>query len=355
MKIPVLLEQLPIAFLYPEFHPITGGSSVHGYHLYDGLLKLGFKINRASWVDDGRSRRYNPRALGVLSCLRASKLAYIRISIGGKSEKLPNLAKRLGKKVVVELNGPSDELFARGKVQQSDLPKIDQRLAKALRKADAIVTVSPLMKTYCEDYLQLKNVHVVKNGGAKINTSKLKPEDYLVDLVEQAELNNQKILLWSGTDYPWQGLKKVQNLFNLAGNDFHFVIIGNEANKFPEGYSERLSQMHSLDRASIDYLISKAHGGLVYYGDYSWNRLKDSHQSSLKFYEYLINGLQTVASPLGYWKDSSYPNLLVSDDPSKALEFLSKPKNIVEDEAIYRTWNDVALETAAVFEKVMNS
>lgn len=338
-----------IAFLYPSHYPVTGGSSVHGYFLAKGLVEKGYELMTFPQENDGFSACFEASPGNYLKAISKADLVYLRVSPSGRSATMVPWLRRFGKKTIVELNGPTDELKLIRNMSEAAISKLDRKLKKQVAAAHALVTVSPVMGEWCRKVLEHPAVHVVENGGMRYTDAANPPaslEEELTPFLSDAK----QVVLWSGNAWPWQGVEWVKACVKL-GKEQHFILVSDDPDMF-RGLDE-LPNVKVLPRQGLDamrYLISRSDAGLAFYGDYSWFRLGSIYNSSLKMYEYLANRLWVA----GNHDMSRAPHYFCAQSAEEAIQWLgSRIGEKVPADAPYRSWQDVAYDTAEIIENVL--
>lgn len=353
---------MKIAFFYPMFYPVKAGGSVHGYNLAYNLHKKGIDLHFAYGkgghaIPFGINHKRN--IISILRLLYSSDLIYLRhgVRFSQKQAFIILMSKIFKKKVVVELNGPTDELLTVG--YSAKYIKRQERILRILLSfSDAIITISYPMKGFVKNYLKYRgNVYVIPNGGERVLCSSIKkPDKNALRFLDKYE----QIALWSGSDTHWQGLEKIEHLAKWLPQ-MGFVLIVNNLTKYNADKFRKLENVllfTYIPRAELNYFIIKCDIGLVIYGDYSWCRI-GYYNSSLKYYEYLINGLNVITEP--YSNDiigdkGRFLNLHVKNNVTDIKKTLEKGlKKITSlDYSNYRNWQAVANETIDVMQKIAN-
>lgn len=342
-----------LAFLYPDFFPVKGGASLHGYYLAKELTALNYTLFTFNTEETGFTSNYSYNFFSVLKAILKADIVYLRLSPLGKSMYLPKIVKLLNKKLIIELNGPTDEYIVSHYFSLNQILEMDKKLSKTIALSDTVITVSEEMKDYIAKYLNYKESVVIHNGGFKIDSPILDSYSELEERFHYKKKFYKKTILWSGTDYPWQGYLKVQELIEKSNNNFLFIIVCN--NNVYEKYFKKFENTLAFTdapREFVDFLIKNVDIGLALYGDYSWTRFQKFYNSSLKFFEYLANDLGVIASPVGHMATTKSENLLLTEDVSKMLLFIEKYKKAPVHN--YRSWANVAQEIDIVIKKILN-
>lgn len=344
------MKQKKIAFFYPEFFPVSGGSSVHGFALARGLSENGFKVYTLGKSPDGYTFQHKRTYLNVLRLILKADLVYLRMHLSGNTLKLVSLAQFFRKKIIVELNGPPDELVAQNKITQEQVPCFDKKLAAAIRNADAVITVSGLMKKYIIENLHYNNVFVIENGGERFYNAQIHASEITRQKIHEIKTQFQKRLIWSGTSYPWQGFNQVLSLAESLPETACVIIVSNDKDVWQSiENKQNIFLFHHLSRADVAFCMLNCEIGLALYGDFSWSRFKEFHGSSLKYFEYLVNGLRVIASPTGQFKTIHDKRVLVTDNLYEMNHFILQN---AEKNFSGRTWEDVIKETISVMQSI---
>lgn len=348
----LLVGKNKIAFFYPSHYPVIGGSAVHGYYLAKHLCGKGFILKSFPNLPDGFTQ-YNKRNVwNICKVILWSDLIYVRIHTEGFTKYIPFIAKILGKSVVAEINGLPDELKLTKNYSDKKILQIDNSLRRWLKYADAIIAVSAMLKNYCIQYLQCRNVFAVENGGEQFLLNNLQVGDDFKTTIDDICRVHKKIAVWSGTSNPWQGIDIIENIASVSDNDVGLIIISNDPyvhSRF-EPY-QNVYVFDNLNRDEIAYTILHADVGLALYGDHNWCRYNDYYGSSLKYYEYRANGLAVVATPSGHLAHMNHKNVFVSSNIAEIYTWIVHNAVRQEDEKDFRSWSDVADETLQVILK----
>jgi hypothetical protein len=138
-----------------------------------------------------------------------------------------------------------------------------------------------------------------------------------------------------------------------ASTDIAFLLVSSEKKLWNSvGHISNVFCFEGLTRDETLWLILQSDCGLALYGDYGWSRFGDLYGSSLKYYEYAANGLCIVATPSGHLKHVKGEGVCVTNDIAEMLRFIrecSKGRAGLH----YRSWKDVALETAKVINSII--
>ena len=345
------MKKIKIGFFYPKYFPVNGGLSVHGYNLIKNLATKNVTILTVGQFD-GISKSYKKNILNFLKILLISNIIYVRISSGkGFNNLIPFFCSLLRKKVMIELNGPSDEIIKKGGTI-NDVIERDKILRKRLVHGNKIIVVSNELKTYLINILNInkEKILVIPNGGEKYDNDKtlLSKQDLLN--IDNFKSSYTKIVFWSGTPEPWQAFDKITNIIDNSPKDIGFIIV---CNKKLEGLSNNSNVLcfNGLKRDSVLYIMSQCNIGLALYGNYDWSRI-GFFNSSLKFFEYLANNLFVIASQKGQLLDyGSNPNVFLSDDTKKIIDKIISYTPTNNSQINFRTWKDVSDET---FQEISN-
>ena len=347
-----LVKEKKIAFFYSSFYPITGGASVHGYNLAKELHNLGYQIHVFQNQNDDFTVKHKRNILSVIWGILTCDIVYVRLPLSQKINLhylVPKIAKLLGKKVIAELNSPSDEVISLGHSTEHK-KKVDKALKNTCNNIDCIVTVSDENKIYCKEVLLVDNVVVIENGGEKFYVLEDEVTPNIVEKFNSIKVNFDKIILWSGNNFPWQGYNYIKELINKAPENFAFLIISN-ANLDLSLYNN-VFLFNNIKRKDLKYITINSHVGIAMYGNYSWSEY-GFYGSPLKFYEYLANGLYVIASPQGQMKRKSSKNIFFSTDIDDIINFIKATPILNKENESYRNWKDVAMETNDIIKKYL--
>ncbi|HCK20959.1 MAG TPA: hypothetical protein DHW15_01990 [Bacteroidetes bacterium] len=345
------MSETSVAFLYPSHFPVTGGSSLHGYYLAKELTGLGYQLHTFSGLPDGFTAHHPQHPLYRLWTIAQSDIVYIRVSLEGKGPGLVPWLKRMGKRVVVELNGPTDELKVTRGATSDEVARLDAHLRKCLLPADAIITISDEMVQWCRQVIGHADITGIENGGYRYEENAAEAGHAIRQLVNALRAEGKQIILWSGNAWPWQGIEWLREIVEKAPATMAFILVSNE----PESLqvSPQQATVHTfstLPNADMRYLVAAADAGLAVYGDYSWFRTGAFYGSSLKMYEYLANRCWVA----GNYPLSTAPHYANLSGITELLEWLgSRQGERVPADWPYRTWRQVAEETSEVIERVI--
>jgi len=347
---------MKIGFIYYTFYPVTGGASVHGYNLAKELTELGYKLYKINGDPDPYTHLLKNRVAGIFWMLANCDLIYIRMDYFLNFRNLISLLSLIsGKKLIVELNNPSDELhlFGRGKTY---IRMADRIISKILHRADAVITVSEPLKTYCKEALKLtENVHVIENGG-QIFPDELKGSDEKIKKkILEIKKNYSNIVVWSGSSNSMQDLSDIQTLAKAQEGRSAFILIIHEDREIDAAtvVNENLFIFKNLPRNDVKYIIASSDVGLALYNEYPWSRW-GFYNSSLKIFEYLNNGLLTISNKSGTPVQQSYPNFVTINSTKEIISVLDRFNKSSFNLENPRTWSDVARETSTIIQQVAN-
>jgi glycosyltransferase involved in cell wall biosynthesis len=342
---------MKIGFIYYNFYPVTGGASVHGYHLAKELSSLGYTLYKLNGQPDPYTIRLKNRFTGLIRILKECDLIYVRMDYFLKPRNLITLiALAAGKKVLVELNSPSDELHLFGKNQRY-IRKADRWMKSILKRTNGVIVVSRPIKTYCEKELGLANVHVVENGGEVFDVDAGEIPRGLKNRISEIREAHESLAVWSGSLNQMQNLSLLNQLAVRSPQTALIIIAKEEGNKAPDFTSENIFLLQELTRNEVSYVIACADIGLAFYGDYSWSRW-GFYNSSLKVYEYLNNGLLTITNKPGTEVQKSYSNFKFARNVEEILTFTKNFRHRSPAEQNIRTWRHVAEETSNIIGEI---
>lgn len=345
---------MKIGYLYYKFFPVDGGASIHGFHLAKELTHLGHNLYKLNGEADPYTKKLRNPATGFIWMLLKCDLFYVRVDFFLKPRNLLVLILLLfRKRVVVELNMPSDELILFGK-SQNYIARIDKIYSKILRRVNAVIVVSHPIKRYCREELGVENVFVIENGANQFQIDKSNVDPAVVKILEDLEDQDSKFVVWSGSLNKLQDFEMLVEVAAILKDKVKLIFILKDEGRGLEFSleNENILIFYDLNRSDVEFIISKATAGLAFYGDYTWSRW-GFYNSSLKIFEYLSNGLLTITNKPGTDVQRSHPNFRCIQHPDEIEKLLSdftKGKKAFA----FRSWKDVARETDAVIQKVVS-
>ncbi len=344
---------MKIGYLYYTFYPVTGGASVHGYYLARELSKLGYQLFKLNGEPDPWTTRLKNPVTGFFRMLRECDLIYVRMDYFLNARNFLGLLAILsGKKVIVELNSPSDELHLFGRSQKY-ISRVDKIMGVILRRADSVIVVSRPIKEYCEQELRLENVHVIENGGESFEAPRDEISDELKERIKEIRSRYKNLIVWPGSVNKMQDFELLREIAETQREKSALLLITNNQNKKTEQLEAagNVYQFSQLQRNEVEFLIDSADIGLAFYGDYSWSRW-GFYNSSLKIFEFLNNGLLTITNRPGTEIQKSYPNFRFAQKSDEILTFIEEfeGEKVIPPSA--RTWKEVAEETSKIIRTV---
>ena len=349
---------MKIGYLYYTFYPVTGGASVHGYYLARELNKAGHTLYKLNGEKDPYTKKLTPSLKGALSILRNSDVIYARADFFLYPRNLLTaLALLLGKKVVLELNSPSDELKLRGK-SENYIRRTDKIAAWFFKRACSVIVVSEPVKRYCKEKLGLSNIHLIENGGELFHNPRKKASAEIRKRAAEICKAYPVRVVWSGSVNRMQNLSLLEKVADADPERVALLVLaryeGVDRSEKPMIFQNKnVFSFDRLPREDVEYLISVSTAALAFYEDYSWCRW-GFYNSSLKIFEYLNNGLITLTNTSGTRVQREYPNFrhvpnsedilkIIQDLPSEKPEL---PENI-------RTWSDIGKETDRILKQTL--
>jgi len=356
---------MKIGYIYYDFYPVKGGASVHGYNLAKELTKLGYKLFKINGSADPFTKKYNSRFTGFFKILKESDVIYLRMDYFFKLRNISSLFSLIaGKKLIIELNSPSDELYLFGKSIRYVL-WIDSLVQFVLKRADAVIVVSEPIKKYCIEALSLNpgKVHVIENGGEVFHSDngpvagkKQNQKTNLLDKkIEDIKSKYRQIAVWAGSSNKMQDLKWLNEISAIQKEKTAFIIImKEEKNEEIEFGSQNQFLFKNLSRSEVSKVILSSDFGLAFYDDYQWSRW-GFYNSSLKIFEFLNNNLITLSNIEGTEIQKRYPNFLVAKDSESVLKILNSDLNLKPEKSQIRTWEIVGKEVSEIIQQVYNS
>lgn len=346
---------MKIGFIYYTFFPVTGGASVHGYNLAKELSERGYQLYKINGDPDPYTHRLKNPLSGLFWIMANCDLVYIRMDYFLYLRNFVSILSLLrGKKMIVELNNPSDELHLFGR-SDSYIRFVDRVMSKILKRADAVITVSNPLKRYCEEALQLQNVHVIENGGEIFEENPEDVSDEIREKIATIQDTYSKTVVWSGSANNMQDLGKLEAIAESQRGKSAVVLMVKEdrhQNVQLPGSKENLFLFKNLPREDVKYIISNSDIGLALYKKYPWSRW-GFYNSSLKIFEYLNNGLLTLTNTEGTEVQQSYSNFRSVQTDEEIITLIDQFDKHTFKAGNARTWADVAEETAQIIEQVV--
>lgn len=346
---------MKIGFIYYNFYPVTGGASVHGYQLAKELTKQGFTLYKLNGQADPYTIRLDNRLTGLFRILKTCDLIYIRLDYFLNLRNLiAPLALLAGKKIVVELNSPADELHLFNK-NRKQIERAGRLMGYFLKKAAAIIVVSEPVKEYCEKKLHAENVFVVENGGEIFEPDLQKVSEEIKNQIGDIREKFSKLIVWAGSINEMQDFELLQKIAVSQQEKAAFLLVVNEENEesFLDNLPANVFLFKNVLRDDVSFIITSADIGLAFYGDYSWSE-SGFYNNSLKVYEYLNNGLLTISNKPGSAIQKEYNNFKFAGNEEEILTLIENFKPPVTIGHTIRTWAHVAEETSNIIHKVID-
>lgn len=351
---------MKLGYLYYTFYPVTGGASVHGYYLARELKKAGYELYKLNGEEDPYTKKLHSKLRGALWILNNCDLIYARADYFLYPRNLLTiLALLLGKKVVLEINSPSDELKLHGK-SDGYIRRVDKIAAYFFKKACRVIAVSEPVQKYCEEKLGLSNVTVIENGGEPFQGACNRASELIRKKAEKISKKYPVRVVWSGTVNKMQNMSLLEKVAAADPERVALLILakydGDERQNRPEVLqNENVFSFENLPRAEVECLISKSTAGIAFYEDYSWCRW-GFYNSSLKIFEYLNNGLITLTNTRGTKVQRQYSNfrqVAKDEDILEIIRDLTPEKANATQEL--RTWSNVGEETSDILKQTIKS
>jgi len=349
---------MKIGYLYYTFFPVTGGASVHGYYLARELKRAGHTLYKLNGKEDPYTIKLTPSLKGALTILKDSDIIYARADFFLYPRNLLTaLALLLGKKVVLELNSPSDELKLHGK-SEGYIRRIDKIAAWFFKRASNVIAISEPVKRYCEEELGLSNVHVIENGGEPFQEPGKNASAEIRQRAAEICKAYPVRMVWSGSVNRMQNMSLLKKVADADPGRVALLVLakyeGVDRREKPMIFqNDNVFSFDRLPRADVEYLISVSTAGLAFYEDYSWCRW-GFYNSSLKIFEYLNNGLITLTNTPGTPVQRKYPNFRQVPNSEDILEIIQDlPSENPETSENIRTWSDVGRETDRILKQTL--
>lgn len=347
---------MKIGFIYYSFYPVTGGASVHGFNLAKEMNQLGYELYKINGEPDPYTQKLKNQFTGLIWMLKECDLFYIRMDYFLNLRNLVLLPALLfNKKIIVELNSPSDELHLFGK-EKKQVQRADKIMGYLLGKVDAVVVVSDRLKQYCEEALGLNNVTVIENGGEVFDPDHEQIDQSVKEEISSIKEKYDKLVVWSGSWNKMQDVEFVKKAINTLREKTAFLLIIKKDREEDtiELEGENLFIFNNMNRQDVSYIISECDIGLAFYNDYPWSRW-GFYNSSLKIYEYMNNGLLTLTNVDGTDTQKSYPNFKTLDSITQLEKCIQLPFSKEKMSHPKRTWKTVAEETSELINKVIKN
>lgn len=346
-------DSITIGYLYYRFYPVTGGATIHGYYLARELSRLGYALLKINGEPDPYSVKYPQSIRGALKLFRQSDVIYIRADYFIKLRNLLGAAILLSrKKVIVELNAPSDELHLFGKSERY-IRTADKIASWLLKRADAVITVSEPIKRYCEEALHLRNVELVENGGEEFS-EKIMPSMPVKDKMGYILRKYKKRAVWAGSLNQMQDLETLREIAASLPDQLAVILITDEkeAPQFLEEIPPNIFIFTQLARNDVEYIITQCQAGFAFYRNYPWSRW-GVYNSSLKLFEYLNNDLLAFTNIEGTTTQKKYPNFKMVTSAEQIIELMHREESWGVPGSDKRSWEDVAKETDKIIHSVI--
>lgn len=328
---------------------------MHGYNLAKELSRLGYELFKINGEPEPHTTRLNNPVTGLIWMLRNCDLFYIRMDYFLNLRNLVILPALLfGKKVIVELNSPSDELHLFGK-SKKQIRRRDKIMSWLLKKTGAVVAVSEPIKQYCEEALGLSNVTVIENGGEVFEEVLTEADPQLKQKISNIKQEYEKLVVWSGSLNKMQDLDMLRQFQETIGEKSALILIIKKDNEHDELTldGENWFLFNNLSRRDVSYIIAQCDVGLAFYNEYPWSRW-GFYNSSLKIYEFLNNGLLTITNTRGRERQRLYPNFRSVDSISQIEQYIQAVDEKISNHS-KRTWKTVAEETSELIDKIAKS
>lgn len=356
---------MKIGYLYYNFYPVKGGASVHGYNLAKELTKLGYTLYKINGAEDPYTKKIKNQIAGFFKILKESDVIYLRMDYFLKLRNLSSfLVLITGKKLIIELNSPSDELYLFGKSMRYVM-WVDLVVRFVLKRVDAIIVVSEPIKKYCLEALSLdpEKVYVVENGGEVFSSNRdsldekkqTRKSKLLVDKIKDIKKKYKQIAVWAGSLNKMQDLKRLNEISDIQKEKTAIIIIVKEENGDEFDFrNQNQFVFKNLSRDEVSKIILSTDVGLAFYDDYHWSRW-GFYNSSLKIFEFLNNNLLTLTNIEGTEIQKNYPNYVVAKDSEAIIKVLNSGIAPKPDISLIRTWENVGKEVSEIIQQVYNS
>ena len=346
---------MKIGYLYYKFYPVDGGAAIHGYHLAKELNQLGYELYKLNGDKDPYTHKFSNPVLGFIWMLKNCNLFYVRMDYFLKPRNLLILLVLLfRKKIVVELNSPSDELYLYGR-SMAYIAKVDKIVSYILKKVNSVIVVSEPILDYCQKQLGLGNVTVIENGADQFVYDLNEVSNEIKSDLEKIKKNYSKLLVWSGSANKMQDFQLLNEVIENCKEETVFLLIvkDDNGNSIPVRDAENVYKFKDLKRVDVEYIIANADAGLAFYTDYSWCRW-GFYNSSLKIFEYLSNGLTAISNISGTEVLNNHPNFKIGGNLMEIGSILEElPSEKIQFQ--YRSWEDVAKQVSNIIQQSFRS
>ena len=216
--------------------------------------------------------------------------------------------------------------------------------------------MSEPLKRFCEEALQLQNVHVIENGGEIFGDESDDVSKEVKEKIGYIKQRFSKTVVWSGSANNMQDIGQLEAIGKAQQGESAVVLIIKEDEHqhvdLPDS-SENLFIFKNLPREDVKYIISNSDIGLALYREYPWSRW-GFYNSSLKIFEYLNNGLLTITNTDGTEVQQSYPNFRYAKSNEDIIKWINQFEGRSFEIENPRTWSDVAAETSQILKQVFN-
>ncbi|MEX1211372.1 MAG: glycosyltransferase [Balneolaceae bacterium] len=344
-----------LAFLYYSYYPIRGGASLHGAQLARGLHKREYRLVKLNGEPDPWSERWPATPWHAAKLLLKAERVYARADYFLNSRNLLTaLALLFGKRVVLELNSPSDELRLKGAGERR-IRWTDRIAGVLLRRACRIVVVSEAVERYAREALGIDKTQIVANGGELVPPPSEHREDpdtnELRETLDPFIQTYPVLALWTGTPTGLQSIDWAREMARRCP-EVGIVMAVNEEPGTEEvlASEENVCILRNRSRKEIEWLIARASIGLAFYEPMPWSRW-GFYLSPLKIPEFLNSGLHVITNAPGSPAQRVCPGFHEVTCPEEAAgvirTLMSDPESLEKTPnwPPVRTWDEVADET----------
>lgn len=295
-----------LSYVSPEPERQGHASYTHVHEIINGLRAQGWQVDLfCPHYDEGALPGALTRMLGIgRAMLRAvtaprGRIYYMRWHFAAFPVAL--YAKLLGIPVVIEVNGPVDDLFIAWPQTRRFRGLFAALMETQLRWAAAVVGVTDGLSAMCRAMTDAdKTIVTIPNGA---NTDQFCPAAADVDNDHTAALPD-RFMVFFGTMAPWQGIRNVLTAIDDAAwpSGVHAVFAGDGVERpAVEAAAQRLNYVHYLGRVPYDVLptiTARALGSFVCTENLEGRGA--TGLAPLKLFESLASGVPVIATEMPF-------------------------------------------------------
>ncbi|WP_033068637.1 glycosyltransferase family 4 protein [Thalassospira australica] len=301
-----MTEQFCLAYLSPEPNREGHASFTHVQEIVRNLVSEGWQVDLfCPTYQESKLPGVLPRLVGIAGVLWRAALMprpdvyYMRWHFAAWP--LAFLAKIRNIPIVIEVNGPIEDLFIAWPITKIFKKPFAWLMETQLRWSDAIVAVTPGLTNLCRQICgQEKQVETIPNGA---NVDLFHP-DAKFENNRFTDILPKNFLIFFGTMAPWQGIRTILKAVEDTAwpDSMHLVFAGDgEERDVIEDAVRRVGHVHYLGRVPYDQLpaiISRAKGSLVCAENIEGRA--STGLAPLKLFESLASGIPVIATKQPY-------------------------------------------------------